>query len=469
MSEAAPKPAQSVSGRKLVIVFVGLLVVALGSYGFVRWRVFAARDAELAEEAAHRSRNEASAPNAGSRPHDRPLDYTAALAECDRTILWQAARAAPGNSSLEYKALADLHRNRAMLTGDYDEYALAEDALARAFAIAPEPSGPYGTRARLALTLHRVPQATADLDVWKHLPRLDSSDRSGIAMLEGDLAMLTGRFEDARAAYHAAEHEEPTSGTMLAIAQLSWRSGAMTQGRDRFEDGLRRYHGPRGQFTAWARVQLAQLELDRGQFSAALAEVDEAEQELPGWWFVAEIRARTLELLGRVVEARALYEQLATTPGHPEDLDGLAGLLRDSDDPFLAQSFIDRARVLHEERVARFPEAATGHAVDHYLQLETDPARALELAESDHALRPGLVQTVKLAQAYVKAHRLEDARAVLAPILASPFSSGELHGTASIVLQALGDDTGADAARARAEAIDPHALGRLAWLSELAR
>lgn len=119
--------------------------------------------------------------------------------------------------------------------------------------------------------------------------------------------------------------------------------------------------------------------------------------------------------------------------------------------------------------MARFQGAATGHAVDHYLHLESDPARALELAERDHALRPGLEQTVKLAQAYVKAHRLEDARDVLAPMCASTFSSAELHGSASIVLAALGDTTGAARERAKAEAIDPHALGRLAWLSDFAR
>lgn len=55
MSEAARKPAQSVSGRKLVVVFLGLLLCALAAYGVVRWRVLAARDAERAAEAVRRA------------------------------------------------------------------------------------------------------------------------------------------------------------------------------------------------------------------------------------------------------------------------------------------------------------------------------------------------------------------------------------------------------------------------------
>ena len=465
---AAPKPPRGVSGRVMVLVFLGLIATALSVYLVARQRVFAARDAERAAEMVRRS---AVAPiaAAGYRPRDRSLDYTAAVAESDRMLHWQTARTAPNNSSLEYEALAGIYRGRAQLTGDYDSYADAESALDKAFAIAPPLAGPYPARARLALTLHRVPQAEADLAIWKARPFLDSSDRTAIAMMEGDLAMLTGRFADARTAYYTAEALEPTSGTMLAVALLSWRSGAMTQARDRLEDAFRRYQAPRGQFTAWSHVQLAQLELDRGQFAAALRDLDEAEEDLPGWWLIAEHRARTLDLLGRATEARAIYEQLAAVPGHPEHLDGLAGLLRDGDDPFLAESFIARARALHEERLARFPEAATGHAVDHFLHLESDPARALELAERDHALRPGLEQTVKLAQAYVKAHRLTDARDVLAPMRATLFSSAELHGTASIVFTALGDAASAEEARRRAEAIDPLAMPRLAWLTALTR
>ena len=59
------KPAPTISGRKLVLVFLGLLVAALAAYGVVRRQVFAARDADRAAEAARRARNDTGAPNTG--------------------------------------------------------------------------------------------------------------------------------------------------------------------------------------------------------------------------------------------------------------------------------------------------------------------------------------------------------------------------------------------------------------------
>ena len=75
MSDAGPPAAErvgghkppppTISGRRLVLVFLGLLVAALAAYGVVRRQVFAARDADRAAEAARRARNDTGAPNTG--------------------------------------------------------------------------------------------------------------------------------------------------------------------------------------------------------------------------------------------------------------------------------------------------------------------------------------------------------------------------------------------------------------------
>ena len=62
-SGRAPSP--TISGRWLVLVFLGLLLSALAAYGVVRRQVFAARDADRDAEAARRARNDADAPNTG--------------------------------------------------------------------------------------------------------------------------------------------------------------------------------------------------------------------------------------------------------------------------------------------------------------------------------------------------------------------------------------------------------------------
>ena len=110
----------------------------------------------------------------------------------------------------------------------------------------------------------------------------------------------------------------------------------------------------------------------------------------------------------------------------------------------------------------RFPEAIAGHALLHFLRFE-DEARAIEMAEVNARARPFGEARARLALAYLRAARTDDAQREIEAVLATEWSTGESHAIAAEIFRATGD------ARARAESeiaeqLAPGAAGRVADL-----
>ncbi len=65
---------------------------------------------------------------------------------------------------------------------------------------------------------------------------------------------------------------------------------------------------------------------------------------------------------------------------------------------------------------------------------------------------------ISLARADLAAGRRADARVTIEAALATPWDTAELHAVAAAVFRAAGDPEQSTAERARAAAIDPHAV-----------
>jgi len=116
-----------------------------------------------------------------------------------------------------------------------------------------------------------------------------------------------------------------------------------------------------------------------------------------------------------------------------------------------------KAAGLFEERLARWPEAAAGHALGHFLKSGSDPRRAVALAEANARSRPYGDAQVQLAQAYLLAGRRREARAVVDAALQSPWDTAELHWTAAQVYAAVGEGAAAAVQRRLALELNPRA------------
>lgn len=337
------------------------------------------------------------------------------------TSMERLAAEQPGWTHLE--RAAGLRLQRARLSGDWNDYTAAEALITTAFSRATDPGGPHATRAALNYSVHRFDRVPDDLDALTgRMPRTESR-RAQEAVLRGALALTQGDYDGAESELEAAFGLHPTNKGLSTLAVFRWQVGEFDAAEALFIEAAGHDHGVSQEPRAWTHLNLGLLDLDRSRFADALAHYRDAERELSGYWLVDEHIAEALMELGRIDEARALYEDvIGRTGGAPEFLDALAGLEEDAGNLERAQELRADARTAWEDLLARFPAAAAGHAIDHFLETHAHD-RALEIATLNHAARPDGPAGLALAEAQLAAGQLDAARATLAAVVASRYDS----------------------------------------------
>jgi Tfp pilus assembly protein PilF len=391
----------------------------------------------------------------------RPLQHADALAELDARITAVLARAeAQPTGWLVRGQLADLYLTRARLSGDYGDYASAEAQIDRAFAIAGDGAGPYFTRVALNFTLHRLDRVAADLDRIEQFAVLRAEDRRALAVQRADLAFQRGDYPTAAIGLEQALAAEADITNLARLALHRWKTGDPVAAEWLYQRALARLPKRSGEPAAWLHLQLGLMDLERGRWDDALAHYHDGAAELAGYWLIDEHIAEILTLQGKTDAALVAYADIIRRTGSPEFMDAVASIHLAAGRPAEARPWIDRARQIYEAQLDRFPEAAYGHALAHFLDFGSDPARVVELAESNHRTRPNAEAKISLARAYLKAGRQGDARQAIAGALATPWRSADLFAVAAEVYAAAGDPASTAAAadyRQRALAQDPHA------------
>ena len=380
---------------------------------------------------------------------------TLSLTACLTVLAACAAQDAVVQRELVLERIAGLHLGRARLSGDYDDYAKAEAALERAFTVAGKDAGPHLTRIALNFTLHRLDRVAADLERVEKYAIKTPAERRALRELGAELAFQQGRYADARAGFEAALAAEPE-------ALLRWKTGDFAGTEDLYGQAL----GKRveGEPAAWLHLQLGLMDLERGRHDEALAHYRDAAARLSGYWLLDEHIAEILALQGQTDAALALYADIIARTDNPEFMDAVAGIHRAAGRTEAAAPLIARADAIYEAQLLRFPEAAYGHALEHFLEFGADPKRAVTLAEANtpgalpvtvthHRTRPNAEAKISLARAYLQAGRKDDARKAIDEALATPWNTADLHAVAAEVLTATGDAAAASEQRRLALAI----------------
>lgn len=355
------------------------------------------------------------------------------------------------NDWLQWETVSRLAVERARSSGDYRDYARAEQALTRAFAVAPEGSGPLLSRARLNYTLHRLARVEPDLAAVERWAVVTVDQRDLLASLRADVAFHSGRYDEARRGYTQALARARETPGLVALAQLQWKTGHFTEAEALLAEAAQRADGV--SMRAWVCLVQGLMALDRGRYDQALAHYRAGLRATPNAWVLEEHAAEAQVHLGQLAEARRAYTSLVERTGDPEFMDALAEILAQQGERDAARRWVRQARQGHDARVALFPEAAAGHALAHYLR--NDPAAAVPLAERNRDARPGGEAQVQLARAYLRVGRIADARAVVEATLSTPWDTAELHAVAAVAFRLSGDEARAGAERARAAAINP--------------
>lgn len=322
--------------------------------------------------------------------------------------------------------LAGLVQERARLTGDYEDYARAESLLSASFAQAPPGTGPFLARAGLHLSLHRLDQAEADLVSKRQVAVLLPRDRERIESLEADLQLQRGLYRDAVTHFEEQLARTRDYSNLARVAQGRASLGEFEIADSMLAEAERSYHGLRTWPRAWLQLSRGLLDLEQGDPRSALAHYEIANQILPGWWLVEEHIAEAWVLLGRSTEAEALYLSIVERTGHPEFMDALAEIAETRGDEKEAAAWDARAETAFHRQLELFPEAASGHALDHYLERSADSERAIQLAEANARLRPNGEALLQLARAYRLAGRSEESSAMLSRAIATGWVSERL-------------------------------------------
>lgn len=388
-----------------------------------------------------------------------PKTYLEALGRANREIddAERRVEARPGEW-LMHEMLARRHLAKARLTGSFDDYAATDSALAGAFALAPQGAGPHMTKASLDFTMHRLADAERSLDsIAGYAVPPDPGEVAEIAAMRGDIAFYRGRYVEAAAAYDEADRMAPgTADFRRAIFHSrTGRPDLADETLARAEAGLGK---PTPQLVANIELRRGLLDLERGRWDDALAHFRKANTIFPGHWLVEEHIAEVTALKGDAPAAEKLYADIIRRTGHPDYMDAMAALARKRGDPAAMQNWTARAAEGWKRRLAIFPEAAYGHALDHCFASE-NWACALNLAQRDHANRPYGEAKILLARALLRNDRAAEAKPLIDEVFASPWRTPLLHAVASEVYAALGDPSAAEAQRREALRLDPHVFG----------
>jgi tetratricopeptide (TPR) repeat protein len=393
-----------------------------------------------------------------------PLTYDEALARADGLLTGAEHLAqARGGEWLLQDRLANILIERARLTGSFDDYAAAQQALDRAFATAPAGSGPHMTQAALAFGLHRLAAAEAALNAIDHYAvPAEAEVRTEVAATRCDIAFYRGDYAGALRRCRGSAGREET-GDAFRLAVYLGKTGHPDEALKSLDRAQRDMRFPTAQGLANLDLLRGAIELQRGAWDRASADFARADRVFPGYWLTEAHRAQMLALAGRRAEAIARFEAIAARARSPEVMDALAGLYRAQGDYPRSKAWSDRAGAAWRTRLQQIPEAAWGHAIEHELAFG-DPSRALDLAQKDYAARPYGASAIALAWAYVATGRPADALRVIDKVQTSSWVSADQHIVAAQAHALLGQSDAADAEQQKALAINPHSLDRDAAL-----
>lgn len=396
-------------------------------------------------------------PAASRPPPEDQHTFEAQLALADRQVSSQLKTAKlNGRSSMAYGRVASAYLMRARLSGDWDDYAKAESFVDQAFELGAKTGyGPFMVRAQLNYTLHRLDRVDADFEQAITLPSRTPSEMFQRELFGAKVAFQRGQYDLAKRGLDSARRLQTTVSTLAALALYHWKAAQFDEAERLYAEALEIYRGTPTEPKAWVHLQLGLMDLDRGRWDEALAHYREGEALIRGYWLLDEHIAEILTLQGQTAQAQAMYRAIIERTGNPEFMDAMAGIARAAGNEAEASTWVSQARTAYEKKLAQFPEAAYGHALEHFLEFGDDPARTVTLAEKNHTLRPNVDAKRLLAEAYLGAERAKDARTIIEQALKTPMRSADLHATAAAVYAALGKDAKVTEHQDAARAINP--------------
>jgi tetratricopeptide (TPR) repeat protein len=348
------------------------------------------------------------------------------------------------------RGLSNLLYVRAKHRADLSELARALELVSEAIRLDPNDAASYTARAEQLQTVHRFPAARRDLAS----ARAHGAAASEVEAIERELDYVEGKYDTAIPAIRRAAAERRTMGTVARLALLEHDLGNNEKAERAFQEAETLIRDPNPIPVAWLALQRGMHYASTGKREQAVELFRAALRRIPGYVAAEDHLAETLHELGRDDEAMALYETIVKHSTDPEFKGALAGIYRARGRVAEADALVKQATTDYELLLAKFPEAMYWHASEFFLEEGHSPRRALDLLEKNLVLRAGAPSYVALARAHLATGSPALAKTAIDKALATPIVSAQMLWTAGLVEAALGNQSGADAFKTRARALD---------------
>ncbi len=328
---------------------------------------------------------------------------------------------------------------RARETADPSLYDQAGQAFDAALVHEPEQLDALVGQALLALARHQF----ADALSWGERAQAAAPLRAAVYGVLADAYVELGRYEEAVAAAQRMVDIRPDIGSYSRVSYLRELHGDPAGAITAME--LAVDAGPPGaENTAWAQVQLGNLQLASGNIPAAELIYSTALQERPGYAHAEAGLARVAAARGQLDEAAAVYANVLERLPLPEFAIALGDL-------YSATGHADKAETQRGlVRAMQQLNAAAGVDVDMELALYDadhggDPAATVATARAAYEKRPSIYAADALAWALHKAGDDSEAARYSAEALRLGTRDPALRLRAGLIAAAQGDSAAARA------------------------
>ena len=267
-----------------------------------------------------------SAPIQREQPDQQPLalagvarTYSEAMAQTDLAIANAEAQVAAANDQwLLHENVARNYIERARLSGNYDDYAAADAALKRAFAVAAPGTGPHLVRAQFDFRMHRLAEAERQLALIEGYAIPSPPDeRAEILAMRGDIAFYRGNLKAALQLYKEADRLSPGTATFRR-AIYAMKTGDFERAESTFDQTEREARLLAPQLQAFIELQRGLLDLERGNWPSAENWFRKADRTFPGYWLTQAHLVQMWALRGKVEQAEQGYRKMIKHSEQPE-------------------------------------------------------------------------------------------------------------------------------------------------------
>jgi tetratricopeptide (TPR) repeat protein len=332
--------------------------------------------------------------------------------------------------------LGDAYVQKARETGDAKYFTLAEQALRRALAIAPESSGATRHLAYVLYSRHAFQEAAAEAE---KAIALDPTDSHALGIL-GDAQLEVGQYSEAERTYRRMVALDQNLYALSRRAGLrSVRGdveGAVVDLERAIDDG--KATGRPAESVAWAEWQLANEHWNVGRLDAAEAGYQAALVTYPGYHRALAGLAHVRTAQGRSAEAVALYRQAIDVVPQPDYVAALGDLLHkigrheEARRQYELVEYIGRLSALNQ---ALYNRELASFYLDHDTKLDA----ALALARRELDVRRDVYAHDLLAWALYKNGQPEEAREAMAHALRLGTRDARLFYHAGMIERTLGN------------------------------